>query len=64
MQVDPFLDLSYLYDNRFLQKKQRLNHLLQTFSSEDVRSKNGEGSTFDPHSTHNYKTGIYINNKS
>ncbi|PSN54280.1 DmX-like protein 2 [Blattella germanica] len=35
--VDPHLDLSYLYDSRFLQKKQRLNNILQTFSSEDVR---------------------------
>ncbi|CAG2055238.1 unnamed protein product, partial [Timema podura] len=43
IQVDPHLDLSYLYDNRFLQKKQRLNHLIQALSSEDVRSpKNGD----------------------
>nr|CAD7199841.1 unnamed protein product [Timema douglasi] len=43
IQVDPHLDLSYLYDSRFLQKKQRLNHLIQALSSEDVRSlKNGD----------------------
>ena len=44
IQVDPHLDLSYLYDSRFLQKKQRLNNILQTLSTEDIRSplKNGE----------------------
>ncbi|XP_069696328.1 dmX-like protein 2 isoform X4 [Periplaneta americana] len=55
IQVDPHLDLSYLYDSRFLQKKQRLNHIMQTFSSEDVRSplKNGEQ---NDHHTNLHKT--------
>ncbi|XP_051173147.1 dmX-like protein 2 isoform X2 [Leptopilina boulardi] len=43
IQVDQHLDLSYLYDSRFLQKKQRLTQVLQTLSHEDVRSpRNGE----------------------
>lgn len=51
IQVDPHLDLSYLYDSKFLQKKQRLNQILQTLSSEDVRSplKNGEQNSHDHH---------------
>lgn len=44
--VDQHLDLSYLYDSRFLQKKQRLTQVLQTLSHEDIRSprncENGE----------------------
>lgn len=41
--VDQHLDLSYLYDSKFLQKKQRLTQVLQTLSHEDVRSsRNGE----------------------
>ncbi|KAH0954621.1 hypothetical protein HN011_003189 [Eciton burchellii] len=41
--VDQHLDLSYLYDSRFLQKKQRLTQVLQTLSHEDIRSsRNGE----------------------
>nr|XP_034195931.1 dmX-like protein 2 isoform X7 [Osmia lignaria] len=41
--VDQHLDLSYLYDSRFLQKKQRLTQVLQTLSHEDVRlPRNGE----------------------
>ncbi|KAG8041870.1 hypothetical protein G9C98_007174 [Cotesia typhae] len=43
MQVDQYLDLSYLYDSRFLQKKQRLTQVLQTLSHEDIRSpRNGD----------------------
>ncbi|XP_055700241.1 dmX-like protein 2 isoform X2 [Phlebotomus papatasi] len=44
MQMDPHLDLSYLHDNRFLQKKQRLTQVLQTFTShEEVRAqRNGD----------------------
>ncbi|XP_023723664.1 dmX-like protein 2 isoform X1 [Cryptotermes secundus] len=55
IQVDPHLDLSYLYDSRFLQKKHRLNHIMQTFSSEDVRSplKNGDQ---NDHHTNLHKT--------
>ncbi|XP_024225203.1 dmX-like protein 2 isoform X2 [Bombus impatiens] len=41
--VDQHLDLSYLYDSKFLQKKHRLTQVLQTLSHEDVRSpRNGE----------------------
>lgn len=43
IQVDQHLDLSYLYDSRYLQKKQRLTQVLQTLSHEDIRSpRNGE----------------------
>ncbi|KAK0178125.1 hypothetical protein PV328_002103 [Microctonus aethiopoides] len=43
IQVDQHLDLSYLYDSRCLQKKQRLTQVLQTLSHEDIRSpRNGE----------------------
>ncbi|XP_017883774.1 dmX-like protein 2 isoform X2 [Ceratina calcarata] len=43
IQVDQHLDLSYLYDSKFLQKKQRLTQVLQTLSHEDVRlPRNGE----------------------
>ncbi|KXJ76162.1 hypothetical protein RP20_CCG010172, partial [Aedes albopictus] len=43
IQVDPHLDLSYLYDNRTLQKKQRLNQMLQTLSHDEIRSgRNGD----------------------
>ncbi|XP_055631831.1 dmX-like protein 2 isoform X2 [Toxorhynchites rutilus septentrionalis] len=43
IQVDPHLDLSYLYDSRTLQKKQRLNQMLQTLSHDDTRTnRNGE----------------------
>lgn len=41
--MDQHLDLSYLYDSKFLQKKHRLTQVLQTLSHEDVRSpRNGE----------------------
>ncbi|KAK9294166.1 hypothetical protein QLX08_011144 [Tetragonisca angustula] len=48
--VDQHLDLSYLYDSKFLQKKKRLTQVLQTLSHEDVRSpRNGEnGETTKP----------------
>lgn len=45
IQVDPHLDLSYLHDNRFLQKKQRLTQVLQTLTThEEPRSisRNGD----------------------
>uniref|UniRef100_A0A182NDD9 RAVE complex protein Rav1 C-terminal domain-containing protein n=1 Tax=Anopheles dirus TaxID=7168 RepID=A0A182NDD9_9DIPT len=38
IQVDHNLDLSYLYDTRTLQKKQRLNQVLHTLSHDDARS--------------------------
>ncbi|XP_066993059.2 dmX-like protein 2 isoform X2 [Anabrus simplex] len=59
IQVDPHLDLSYLYDSRFLQKKQRLTHILQALSSEDVRSplKNGDQSIHDHHSSLHKSSG-------
>ncbi|XP_035791967.1 dmX-like protein 2 isoform X1 [Anopheles albimanus] len=38
IQMDHNLDLSYLYDTRTLQKKQRLNQVLQTLSHDDGRS--------------------------
>ncbi|XP_047120921.1 dmX-like protein 2 [Schistocerca piceifrons] len=60
IQVDPHLDLSYLYDSRFLQKKQRLNHILQTLSSEDIRSplKNGDQTGHDHHSLQKTSGGL------
>ncbi|KAJ8668951.1 hypothetical protein QAD02_000210 [Eretmocerus hayati] len=52
IQVDQHLDLSYLYDSRFLQKKQRLTQVLQTLSHEDVRSpRNGGDSGSESGST-------------
>lgn len=38
MNIDHGIDLSYLHDNRLLQKKQRLNQVFQTFTQEDGRS--------------------------
>ncbi|XP_044020160.1 dmX-like protein 2 isoform X2 [Aphidius gifuensis] len=43
IQVDQHLDLSYLYDSRYLQKKQRLTQVLQTLSHEDIRSPRNGG---------------------
>lgn len=43
IHMDPHLDLSYLHDKRFLQKKQRINQVLQTFNHDESRSpRNGE----------------------
>lgn len=43
IHLDPHLDLSYLHDNRFLQKKQRINQVLHTFNHDESRSpRNGE----------------------
>lgn len=44
IHIDPHLDLSYLHDNRFLQKKQRITQVLHTFNRDDEsRSpRNGE----------------------
>lgn len=35
IQLDRSLDLSYLYDSRTLQKKQRLNQVIQTFQNDE-----------------------------
>ncbi|XP_063894834.1 dmX-like protein 2 isoform X4 [Helicoverpa armigera] len=44
--TDTQIDLSYLHDTSFMQKKQRLNQVLQTLSSDESRSsRNGEGDT-------------------
>ncbi|CAB3244524.1 unnamed protein product [Arctia plantaginis] len=44
--TDTQIDLSYLHDTSFMQKKQRINQVLQTLSSDDSRSvRNGEGDT-------------------
>ncbi|XP_026326146.1 dmX-like protein 2 isoform X9 [Hyposmocoma kahamanoa] len=46
VSADTQIDLSYLHDTSFMQKKQRLTQVLQTFSSEDSRgNRNGEGDT-------------------
>ncbi|XP_055842018.1 dmX-like protein 2 isoform X1 [Episyrphus balteatus] len=43
INIDHSLDLSYLHDSRYLQKKQRLNQVIQTFTHEDNRSpRSGE----------------------
>lgn len=43
INIDPHLDLSYLHDNRFLQKKQRITQVFQTFTHDESRSpRNGE----------------------
>lgn len=38
INLDPHLDLSYLNDNRFLQKKQRITQVFQTLAHEETRS--------------------------
>ncbi|KAJ0175201.1 hypothetical protein K1T71_009342 [Dendrolimus kikuchii] len=44
--ADTQIDLSYLHDTSFMQKKQRINQVLQTLSSEECRNnRNGEGDT-------------------
>ncbi|XP_053676697.1 dmX-like protein 1 [Anopheles nili] len=44
IQVDQNLDLSYLYDTRTLQKKQRLNQVLHTLSHDEARlPRSGNG---------------------
>lgn len=60
IQVDPHLDLSYLYDSRFLQKKQRLSHIMQTFSSEDIRSPLKNGDQNDHTNLHKTAGGMYL----
>lgn len=57
IQVDPHLDLSYLYDSRFLQKKQRINHIIQTLSTEDMRSPLKNGDQTDHHTNLHKTTG-------
>ena len=43
VQQDNQLDLSYLYDNRNLAKKQKINQVFQTYNFEDARNnKNNE----------------------
>lgn len=60
--VDQHLDLSYLYDSKFLQKKQRLTQVLQTLSHEDVRSpRNGEnGESTKPNAGKGTKFNIIL----
>ncbi|KPI99710.1 DmX-like protein 2 [Papilio xuthus] len=44
VSVDTQIDLSYLHDTSFMQKKQRLTQVLQTLSSDESRNnRNGEG---------------------
>ncbi|XP_072938045.1 dmX-like protein 2 isoform X3 [Epargyreus clarus] len=44
--TDTQIDLSYLHDTSFMQKKQRLTQVLQTLSSDESRNnRNGEGDT-------------------
>ncbi|XP_041980851.1 dmX-like protein 2 isoform X4 [Aricia agestis] len=44
--ADTQIDLSYLHDTTFMQKKQRINQVIQTLSSDDSRNnRNGEGDT-------------------
>ncbi|CAH0724978.1 unnamed protein product, partial [Brenthis ino] len=44
--ADTQIDLSYLHDTSFMQKKQRLTQVLQTLSSDESRNnRNGEGDT-------------------
>ncbi|KAL7295893.1 hypothetical protein TKK_0010937 [Trichogramma kaykai] len=59
IQVDQHLDLSYLYDSRYLQKKQRLTQVLQTLSHEDVRTpRNGSVSDNSSDSGQPNKAGL------
>ncbi|XP_045511959.1 dmX-like protein 2 isoform X5 [Pieris brassicae] len=44
--TDTQIDLSYLHDTTFMQKKQRINQVLQTLSSDESRNnRNGEADT-------------------
>ncbi|CAH2982214.1 unnamed protein product [Chilo suppressalis] len=43
--ADTQIDLSYLHDTSFMQKKQRLTQVLQTLSSEERTNRNGEADT-------------------
>lgn len=46
LSADTQIDLSYLQDTSFMQKRQRLTQVLQTLSHEESRNKlNGEGDT-------------------
>ncbi|XP_037292444.1 dmX-like protein 2 isoform X2 [Manduca sexta] len=46
VSADTQIDLSYLHDTSFMQKKQRLNQVLQTLSSDEGRNnRNGESDT-------------------
>lgn len=45
IQMDPHLDLSYLYDHKSLAKKQRLTQVLHPFTHDDTRSPRANGST-------------------
>lgn len=48
INLDPHLDLSYLNDNRHLQKKQRITQVFQTLAHEESRSpRNGEARDSD-----------------
>lgn len=42
IQIDPHLDLSYLYDSKHLQKKQRITQVLHTLSHDEPRSRSSE----------------------
>ncbi|XP_046400831.1 dmX-like protein 2 isoform X2 [Ischnura elegans] len=43
INLEKHLDLSYLHDRTFLQKKHKISNLMKTFSQEDIRSpKNGD----------------------
>ncbi|XP_040162057.1 dmX-like protein 2 isoform X4 [Anopheles arabiensis] len=58
IQVDHNLDLSYLYDTRTLQKKQRLNQVLHTLSHDDARSPRSVNGDVTPEALAKPGTGL------
>uniref|UniRef100_A0A182RIV1 RAVE complex protein Rav1 C-terminal domain-containing protein n=1 Tax=Anopheles funestus TaxID=62324 RepID=A0A182RIV1_ANOFN len=58
IQADHNLDLSYLYDTRTLQKKQRLNQVLHTLSHDDARSPRSVNGDVTPEALAKPGTGL------
>ncbi|XP_050067707.1 dmX-like protein 2 isoform X2 [Anopheles maculipalpis] len=58
IQADHNLDLSYLYDTRTLQKKQRLNQVLHTLSHDDARSPRSVNGDVTPEALVKPGTGL------
>lgn len=46
IELDPHIDLNYLHNNKYLQRKQRINQVLSSLTHEDGR-RNGDNSNTD-----------------
>uniref|UniRef100_A0A1B0A9X2 RAVE complex protein Rav1 C-terminal domain-containing protein n=1 Tax=Glossina pallidipes TaxID=7398 RepID=A0A1B0A9X2_GLOPL len=57
INIDHGIDMSYLHDNRILQKKQRLNQVLQTFTTHEEARMPRSGESSPEHNTKN-PTGL------